>query len=133
MIVAGLDGDFKRNQFGPLINLIPMAEKIKKMSAVCFVCGEDASFTERIKFSISVDKTEQVAVGGSEMYKPVCRTCYMHHNGNNAPLYENEGHAVVARLSHTVSPMKDGSASNDETMFTSSSYGGCSSQPHLPQ
>ena len=55
VIVAGLDGDFKRNQFGPVVDLIPIAEKIKKMSAVCFSCGELASFTQRTRFNMSVD------------------------------------------------------------------------------
>lgn len=77
VIVAGLDGDFKRNQFGYLLHLIPMAEKVKKMSAVCLDCGEEASFTQRTKFNDSSHKAEKVAIiGGSEMYKPVCRVCY---------------------------------------------------------
>ena len=50
VIVAGLDGDFKRNQFGSVVDIIPIAEKVKKMSAVCFNCGDEASFTQRTKF-----------------------------------------------------------------------------------
>ena len=121
MIVAGLDGDFKRNQFGYLIDLIPMAEKVKKMSAVCFNCGDEASFTQRTKFSRSVDKTEQVHVGGSEMYKPVCRRCYM----ANMEQEEVNNNACAMGImqqttstSQTVSPMK---GSNDDTMVTSGS------------
>lgn len=77
VIVAGLDGDFRRNPFGPLLDLIPMAEKVKKMSAVCFNCGNEASFTQRTIFNDSSHKIDQVQiVGGSEMYKPVCRACY---------------------------------------------------------
>ena len=48
--MAGLDGDFKRNQFGSVVDIIPIAEKVKKMSAVCFNCGDEASFTQRTKF-----------------------------------------------------------------------------------
>ena len=78
MIVAGLDGDFKRAQFGYLIDLIPMAEKVKKLTAVCIYCGSEASFTQRTKFNDSSHRIDQVAiVGGSEMYKPVCRACYV--------------------------------------------------------
>ena len=77
VIVAGLDGDFQRNPFGPLLDLIPMAEKVKKMSAVCFSCGSEANFTQRTIFNNSSHKIEQVQiVGGLEMYKPVCRACY---------------------------------------------------------
>ena len=45
VILAGLDGDINRNKFGHLIDLIPMAEKIQKMKAICVKCGIDANFT----------------------------------------------------------------------------------------
>ena len=45
VICAGLDGDINRNKFGFLIDLIPMAEKVKKMQAICVYCGTTASFT----------------------------------------------------------------------------------------
>ena len=45
VILAGLDGDINRNKFGYLIDLMPIAEKIQKMKAICVECGIDASFT----------------------------------------------------------------------------------------
>ena len=48
VIVAGLDGDFRRQTFGHLVQLIPMAEKVKKMQAVCLECGGWASFTQKL-------------------------------------------------------------------------------------
>ena len=61
-----------RNKFGYLLDLIPMAEKIPKMKAICVKCGIDASFTYRR----ATKKDKIVKVGGIEMYKPVCRSCY---------------------------------------------------------
>ena len=120
VIVAGLDGDFKREQFGYLVHLIPMAEKVKKMTAVCLECGLEASFTARTKFNDSSHKAERVAiVGGSEMYKPVCRHCY---NASLRPTSsDSQGHATAAAASSNpgaaeTSPL----AGNDEETMTAS-------------
>jgi len=48
MIVAALDGTFQRAGFGGILNLIPLAENVVKLSAVCMMCFEHASFTKRI-------------------------------------------------------------------------------------
>lgn len=42
VIVGGLDGDFQRKPFGKILDLIPRAEHIVKLTAVCFNCGGDA-------------------------------------------------------------------------------------------
>ena len=71
VIIAALDGTFQRKAFGDVIMLIPLAEKVKKLHAVCIECGIRASFTLR-----TVDSKETELIGGSEIYKPVCRGCY---------------------------------------------------------
>lgn len=76
VICAGLDGDINRNKFGYLIDLIPMAEKVKKMQAICVKCGTTASFTQRHTIEDDTQKDTIVIVGGVEMYRPVCRVCY---------------------------------------------------------
>ena len=48
MIVGGLDGDFQRKPFGKILELIPLAEHVVKLHAVCFNCGSDAPYTRRI-------------------------------------------------------------------------------------
>ena len=73
VIVAGLDANYRREPFGKLIDLVPVAEKVKKLSAICRDCCETASFTVRIGGS---GGREVNMVGGEEMYKPVCRKCY---------------------------------------------------------
>ena len=72
MVVAALDGTFQRKPFGSVLNLVPIAEKVTKLSAVCMLCCErDASFTYRMS-----TETEVEVIGGSDKYVAVCRTCY---------------------------------------------------------
>ena len=78
VIVAGLDGDFRREKFGSVVDLIPTADKIEKLTAYCQIC---ASKTPKIiKLAIFTLRTaatnDVILVGGSDDYKPVCRTCY---------------------------------------------------------
>lgn len=47
VIVAALDGTFQRVGFGNILNLIPLAESVVKLNAVCMVCFGNASFTKR--------------------------------------------------------------------------------------
>lgn len=71
VIVAALDGTFERKPFGSIINLLPKAEKVLKLNAVCVYCTKQAAFTKRV-----VDSKEIELIGGEEMYKPVCRSCF---------------------------------------------------------
>ena len=71
VIVAALDANYKREPFGNVIELLPLAETIKKLSAVCLDCGKKASFSKRI----TENKTEKL-IGGLNEYKVVCRPCY---------------------------------------------------------
>lgn len=70
--IAGLDGDFKRQQFGQVLNLIPLCDTVTKLSALCNICknGTIGIFSKRITQEI-----EQTVVG-SDNYIPVCRKCY---------------------------------------------------------
>lgn len=38
VIVAALDSTFQRKPFGNIINLVPLAEKVYKLTAVCVYC-----------------------------------------------------------------------------------------------
>ena len=68
IIVSGLDGDFKQQKFGCITDLIPLADEVTKLTALCQYCGESAPFTKR-----TVVSTEQELVGASESYIAVCR------------------------------------------------------------
>lgn len=74
VIAAGLDGDFMRNPFGDVLRLIPHADKITKLNALCKKCGDGtlAHFTKRI--SNSMDKT---LVGSDDIYEAVCRKHFL--------------------------------------------------------
>ena len=69
--VAGLDGDFKREPFGDILKLIPLAEKVYKLNALCFFCkdGTEAPFTKRLSTS-----QDQQLVGGADSYASVSET-----------------------------------------------------------
>ena len=67
--VAGLDGDYKRNQFGDILKLIPEADYITKLTAKCYICNNPAPFTKRL----NNENDNQIIVGGNELYQPSCR------------------------------------------------------------
>ena len=72
VIVAALDADFKRRPFGRVCELVPMAESVVKLTAVCGICKcAEASFTKRLGNEKAVE-----IIGGADMYKPCCRACY---------------------------------------------------------
>ena len=71
VIVAGLDMDFQGIPFGPMPNLLSIAEYVTKVHAICLSCGNLAQFSHR-----TVGETEQVLVGAVNEYKPLCRSCY---------------------------------------------------------
>ena len=71
VIVAGLDMDFKGLPFGPMPQLMAIAEEVSKVHAVCVHCGKLAQFSHR-----KVAQTQQVLVGAVEKYQPLCRSCY---------------------------------------------------------
>lgn len=70
VVVVGLDGDAGRAPFGDVLKLIPLADSVKKKTALCKRCGDGtAALFTRARGAHEV----QVAVGGAEMYEPVCR------------------------------------------------------------
>mmetsp|Transcript_6894 Transcript_6894/g.25730 ORF Transcript_6894/g.25730 Transcript_6894/m.25730 type:complete len:277 (-) Transcript_6894:39-869(-) len=72
VIVAALDGTYERKAFSQVVNLIPRAETVRKLKAVCAICLENASFTRRI-----TNDRKTCLVGSTETYQAVCRHCYM--------------------------------------------------------
>lgn len=71
VIVAGLDSTYQRKPFGSMLELIPLAEEVTKLTAVCIKCGREASFTHRTSTETAVE-----VIGGSESYEPLCRSCF---------------------------------------------------------
>ena len=74
VLVAGLDQDFRGEPFGPMPVLMALAEKVDKLQAICMVCGEPASRTQRLVDGNPARYNEPIViVGASEMYEARCR------------------------------------------------------------
>jgi thymidine kinase len=77
VIVAGLDGDRFRKPFGQLLQLIPIADRITKLTSLCKLCATSGQATPAL-FSYGATKvTDTVHVGGPECYMPLCRKHYL--------------------------------------------------------
>ena len=74
VLVAGLDQDFRGEPFGPMPMLMSKAEHVDKLQAICMVCGEPASRTQRLVNGKPARYDDPVViVGASEMYEARCR------------------------------------------------------------
>lgn len=83
VICAGLDMDFKGKPFGIMPELLAIAEKVTKLSAICVCCGCDATRTQRlIDGHEAYDDDPIVLVGAKESYEARCRKCHkvLHHD-----------------------------------------------------
>ena len=79
VVVAGLDGTFKREAFGHMLCLIPHAEEVLRLSALCTMCkdGTKAIYSKRISKDCPIAEDVVVVVGSAESYQPVCRKHYL--------------------------------------------------------
>lgn len=70
VICVGLDGDSDRKPFGDLLRLVPHCDSIEKITSFCSECKDGTpalfSFHRSHKF-------EQVEVGHTNQYEPLCR------------------------------------------------------------
>ena len=71
VILAGLDMDYTGKPFGPMPNILAVAEYVTKVHAICVSCGNLAQFSNR-----TVEEKSQVLVGAVEKYQPLCRACF---------------------------------------------------------
>lgn len=77
VLVAGLDMDFRGEPFGAMPALMSKAEHVDKLHAICMVCGDDASRTQRLVNGKPARYDDPVViVGASELYEARCR---LHH------------------------------------------------------
>ncbi len=77
IVVSGLDGDAERRPFGQMLQLVPHAEEVMRLSAYCSRCADGtlAHFSKKIAGS----SDGQVEIGAADKYIPVCRR---HFKGN---------------------------------------------------
>jgi thymidine kinase len=72
VIVAGLDMDFEGKPFGPMPNLLAVAEFVTKVHAICAQTGELASFSYRL-----TDNKGQVLLGEKDKYEARSRRAFI--------------------------------------------------------
>jgi thymidine kinase len=88
VICAGLDMDFRGVPFGPIPQLLAIAEHVDKLHAICVVCGAEASRTQRlIAGKPAYIDDPIVLVGASEVYEARCRA---HHQTPQRPPREEQ-------------------------------------------
>ena len=70
--ISGLDGDFERKKIGYILDLIPLCDKVTKLTSLCSLCkdGTAGIFSMRL-----TNETAQIVIG-SNNYIPVCRNCF---------------------------------------------------------
>ena len=71
VIIAGLDTDFRGNPFGPMPLLMCEADFLDKLRAICMICGNPASCTQR-----KTKQTKQIIIGETDIYEARCRNCF---------------------------------------------------------
>ena len=76
VVVAGLDLDYLGRPFGPMPQLMSVADEIIKLNSVCTFCSGRARFSHRISKDQGI-----VVLGEKDKYVPLCRSCYNEMNG----------------------------------------------------
>lgn len=77
VILAGTDTDFRGEPFGPIPQLLAVAEIVDKLHAICVVCGDPACRNQRlINGRPALYDSPTIMVGGSESYEARCRHCH---------------------------------------------------------
>jgi len=77
VVVAGLDGDRFRKPFGQILDLVPLADKLTKLTAFCKRCALDRLIVPALFTYSSIESIRSVQVGGADIYEPVCRSHYL--------------------------------------------------------
>jgi thymidine kinase len=77
VIACGLNLNFRAEPFVNTMKLAARADSVRYLSAVCVVCGQEATRTQRLINGKPAPKdSPTIVVGGKEFYEPRCRTCY---------------------------------------------------------
>ena len=77
VVCAGLDQDFRRQPFGPMPQLLAVADDVVKLRAICIQCGRTASHTQRIIDGKPAGWDDPIVlIGATESYEARCRHCH---------------------------------------------------------
>jgi thymidine kinase len=80
VVIAGLDMDFLGQPFGPMPQLMALAEYVTKLHAICQRCGNPATHSYRL-----TDSPEQILLGEMGQYEPRCRKCFVEGMSTKQP------------------------------------------------
>jgi thymidine kinase len=84
VVVVGLDGDAHRKPFGQILDLIPLADEVQRIYALCKLCGDGTPgrFTCAMDAAVAAaTRKGQPLVGGDQEYMPLCRKHYLQNQG----------------------------------------------------
>jgi thymidine kinase len=77
VILAGTDMDFRGEPFGPMAQLLAIAERVDKLQAICVRCGQLATRNQRLLDGRPAPaESPTIHVGGLESYEARCRACH---------------------------------------------------------
>ncbi len=77
VVLAGLDQDFRRRPFGPMPQLLALADEVVKLRAICMHCGAPASHTYRMIDGKPAHFDDPIVlIGATEAYEARCRNCF---------------------------------------------------------
>ena len=79
VMVAGLDMDYLGKPFGPMPQLLAIADYVSKVHAICISCGDLATHSHR-----HVKDSSLILLGEKESYVPLCRSCFVREQKNIA-------------------------------------------------
>jgi thymidine kinase len=82
VVVVGLDGDAHRKPFGKILDLIPLADEVQRIYALCKLCGDGtpARFTSAVSVAVSDATSDgKPNVGSAESYRPLCRKHFLEY------------------------------------------------------
>ena len=86
VVVVGLDGDAHRKPFGKILDLIPLADTVQRLHALCKLCGDGtpARFTCVMNATtVAATAAGKPQVGGGDTYMPLCRTHFLQNYDKN--------------------------------------------------
>lgn len=77
VIACGLNLNFRAEPFPTTMELASRADRVRYLSAICLVCGREATRTQRLIGGRPAPRdSPTIVVGGKELYEPRCRSCY---------------------------------------------------------
>ena len=77
VILAGTDTDFRGEPFGPMPQLMAVAEVVDKLHAICVLCGGPASRNQRLIGGQPAGyDSPTIMVGAADSYEARCRACH---------------------------------------------------------